>query len=289
MIKLVASDMDGTLLNSQHTISTETVAAIKEAQERGIEFIISTGRVFEEAYPVVKSHGIDCKYLVMNGGELRDESGNTIQTLYMDHHLVKRVVKVLEQHQLYIEYYTPKGVFTSSSVETCKRAVATKINFYFPQISLEEAYEMSETHSEYTKLNKIESVNELYESDLEIGKILSFSNNIDLIAKLRDDIPLLTGANATSSFPINLEITDRQANKGAAIKQYAEKKGISLSEVMCIGDSFNDESMLGEEFGVTFAMGNAHPKIIELAKYITTSNDDNGVGLAIKRAINNNL
>lgn len=285
MVKLIASDMDGTLVNSSHTISDKNVNAIKKAQEKGIEFIITTGRSYEDASPQVKEAGIDCNYLVMNGSELRDSKGNVIQTLYMDHDLVQEVVEKLDSEGLYVELYTTKGIYTISGVEKSKWATATKINNFFPKISLEEAYHSAESHDQYLKVKQADSLNDLWEMEAEIGKILSFSAEEDKLARLRKEIPKTIGAHATGSFSINLEVTDPKANKGEAIKRYATANNINFNEIMTIGDSYNDLTMLVEEFGYTVAMGNAIDEVKSTAKYVTKNNDENGVSYIIKKLV----
>lgn len=285
MIKLIASDMDGTLVNSQHRISEENVNAIKLAQSMGIEFIITTGRAYEDAVSQVQEAGIECNYLVMNGSELRNSQGDILQTLYMNPALVEEVIKRLEEENLYIELYTTKGTYSISNAELCKWATATKINFFFPQISIEEAYITVEEHEQFLKIKRCASIEELYNMGAEVGKIVSFSSDLKKLARLREELPLTLGASTTGSFPINLEITDPNANKGEAIKRYALSKGVAMEEIMTIGDSFNDLSMLSENFGYTVAMGNAIDEIKAVAKYVTTSNDHHGVSTVIKKHI----
>lgn len=84
MIKLIASDMDGTLVSNDHAISEANSKAIKMAQNKGIEFIITTGRSYEDAHSQVAEAGIECNYLVMNGSELRNAQGEIVQSLYLD-------------------------------------------------------------------------------------------------------------------------------------------------------------------------------------------------------------
>lgn len=285
MVKLIACDMDGTLVSSSHSISENNVNAIKNAQEQGVEFIITTGRSYEDALPQVKEASLQCSFLVMNGSELRDEDGNIVQTLYMKRGLVERVVQKMLDEGLYIELYTTGGTYTVSGVEHCKRATATKINFFFPQISLDEAYQDAETHEQYLKVKKISGLKELWDRSVEVGKVISFSNDTERLARLRDEIPQTLGANATGSFPINLEITDPNASKGEAIKRYAESKGILYDEIMTIGDSFNDLSMLVDDFGYTVAMGNALDEVKKAAKFVTATNDDDGVCAVIEKFI----
>lgn len=81
MIKLIASDMDGTLLNSNHDIDKETVDAIRKAEEAGIIFAISTGREYESVKEVLDKHNIKVQCILSNGAEYRDEEGNILDII----------------------------------------------------------------------------------------------------------------------------------------------------------------------------------------------------------------
>lgn len=288
MIQLIASDMDGTLVNNQHKISEASARAIKKAQEQGIEFIITTGRSYEDSYPQVVAAGIDCNYLVMNGSELRDSQGEIIQNLYLNDELVKEIVEELTQLGLCVELYTTGGTFSPSDEETRKRAVATKINNFHQEISLEEAYKLAADHFLFKQMNVIDTVESIFEKKYEVGKIISFSSDKELLAKLRETLATKYLVSVTGSFPVNLEITNPLADKGQAIKKYASEKGIPPSNIMTIGDSFNDLTMMEASFGYSVAMGNAIPEVKERAKYVTDTNDADGVAKAIERFLSIN-
>ena len=285
MIKLIASDMDGTLVSNDHAISEANSKAIKMAQNKGIEFIITTGRSYEDAHSQVAEAGIECNYLVMNGSELRNAQGEIVQSLYLDNFVVKQIVEELMSNGLFVELYTTGGSFSLSDEEICKDAVATKIINFHPEISYEEAYASAEDHFLYKEIKRIESVDDLIEKNYKVGKIISFSTKRELIADLRMKLAKKYPVNATGSFDINLEITNPLADKGKAIMQYATSKGINLDEVMTIGDSYNDLGMLSDSFGYTVAMGNAIEAVKAQAKYMTDTNDANGVGKAIVRFV----
>jgi Cof subfamily protein (haloacid dehalogenase superfamily) len=285
MIKLIASDMDGTLIRSDHKISNKNISAIKAAQQKGIEFIITTGRSYEDAFPQVHAAGIECNFLVMNGSELRNNQGEIVQSLYLKEDIVRNIVSELEQENMFVELYTTGGMFSPSGKEEKKWAVATKINNFHPEISLDSAYETAEEHFLYKEIQTISSLDEIFENDYCVGKIISFSPDRKKIAKLRESLATSYPVNATGSFAINLEITNPLADKGQAIMKYAKEKGILLSEIMTIGDSYNDLGMLDKSFGYTVAMGNAIKEVRECAKYLTDSNDEDGVGEAIERFV----
>lgn len=285
MIKLIASDMDGTLVSSNHIISEVNAKAIKKAQDKGIEFIISTGRSYEDAYPQVVAAGLECSYLVMNGSELRNKDGKIIQSLYLEQNLVEKIVKELTDFGLCVELYTTGGTFSPSSIEARKLAVATKINNFHPGISIEEAMKNAEEHFLFKAMKTIESLDFIFDNNYSVGKIISFSHEKNKITELRENLPQKYPVNVTGSFAINLEITNPLADKGEAIKHYATNKGILAEEIMTIGDSYNDLGMLTDEFGYTVAMGNGIEEVKLQAKFLTDTNDNDGVGKAIERFI----
>ncbi|MFV0556944.1 MAG: Cof-type HAD-IIB family hydrolase [Lactovum sp.] len=283
MIKLIASDMDGTLVSSNHRISKENAQAIKEAQENGAEFIISTGRSYEDSYQQVKEADIKCKYLVMNGSELRDDKGEIVFKVYLEQDIVRMIVNDLLREDFCVELYTTAGTYALGTTEACKLSVATRINNFYPEQSIETIYETVESHFLFKELNRVDSLEELFGKDYKVGKIIIFSRDISKVENLRESIPKQYPVNATGSFAINLEITHPLADKGKAICRYAESKGIVLDEIMTIGDSYNDMTMLDSAFGYTVAMGNAIEEIKKIAKYVTDTNDNHGVGKAIKK------
>ena len=285
MIKLIASDMDGTLVNSDHKISAYNVSMIKEAQAKGIEFIVSTGRSYEDTHKQVEDAGISCNYLVMNGSELRNSKGELIQATYLKNELVKEIVKLLEDDELYVELYTTAGIYSLSTKEIAQHAVATKMNLFNPHIPLDEAYFLAADHEQFKKIDYLDSIDDFLKNGVKVGKILTFSNDENKLNYYRNFLPEKYQVNANGSFVVNLEITDSTASKGNSLKKYAASRGINLSEVMTIGDSFNDLSMLQKEFGVTVGMGNALEEIKEIVKYVTETNDNDGVGKAIKKYI----
>ena len=104
---------------------------------------------------------------------------------------------------------------------------------------------------------------------------------------MKSEIGKLTGIAVSSSFVDNIEVTHMTAQKGIILAKVAQKMGIDKSEVMVLGDSFNDYSMF-EVFEESVAMENAVPEIKKIAKYITDTNDNLGVAKAINRAVEDN-
>lgn len=104
MIRLIATDMDGTLLNSAHEISEENIQAIKYAQSKGVTVAIATGRAFYEANTPVKPTGLKVPFICLNGAEVRDEAFNIIYTSKISDEQIKLITGVLKNIICTIKY-----------------------------------------------------------------------------------------------------------------------------------------------------------------------------------------
>lgn len=285
MIKLIASDMDGTFLSPNLTVSKYNQEAVKKAQAKGIEFMVATGRDHTEARPPLEEAGIDCVLITGNGAQAIDKDGKVLFTHAIDKKNVKRILNILKDHGLYFELMTTDGVYSDSQPQRLE-SFTNLVADHIPHITFKMAIAMASTHLSMLKVTFVESYNEVIENDeIDILKIITFDERGQrFLEPVAEEIRQMDELYVTSSFPNNIEINHHLARKGYAIKEIAELRGISLEEVMAIGDNHNDVSML-EEAGVSFAMANGVPKVKEVAKYETDSNAEDGVGKAIERVI----
>lgn len=281
--------MDGTLLTSHLSISELNKDAVLKAQEQGIEFMVATGRAYTEAKPPLEDAGIRCGMITGNGAQAFDADGNEIFTISIDKKIAKKVMAILRENGLYFELMTSKGVYSDSQPQRLEN-FATLLAENIPHITFKMAIAMASTHLNMLHINYTESYDELIESDdIEVLKVITFSDGgQEVLQPIAREIEKLDDVHVTSSFPNNIEINHKEAQKGVAVKRLAEAKGIDLKEVMTIGDNFNDVSML-EVAGVSFAMGNAEDGVKIVAKYEAETNVNDGVGKAILRAISENL
>lgn len=284
MIKLIASDMDGTLLNNRHEIDDETVEAIRKAEESGIIFAISTGREYDNVEPFLKKHNIRCQCVLMNGAEYRDEDGKIIEEINIENSKCREIIDILQREKVSARIFTNKGIYTSDTEEEALKEMTYRTLAFNPDMSVEEAREEAKKQPYFTQLKYIKDMEEFLNSDIEIRKFVAFHNNIELINEMKDIIGKIEGLAVSSSFVDNIEITDYSAQKGLILAKVSKEMGIEKDEVMVLGDSFNDYSMF-TEFTETVAMENAIPEIKKIAKYITDTNDNLGVAKAIYRVI----
>ncbi len=282
MIKIIASDMDGTLLNSEHKISSENLKAIKEAQDKGIHFAIATGRDYLDVEPVLKECGLKCECIVSNGAEYRDSNGKILESINIDKNSLKEIFEIMNKFGIKAELFTNDGIYTPNSKEEALKGIAYMIHTFNRVESFEECLEMAKEDKRFARLKYIDDFDKFFEGPIEVRKIFAFYNNIEILNKVRNEIEKINGLAVSSSFIDNIEITNKDAQKGLILAKVANKMGIDKSEVMIMGDSFNDYSMF-TEFTETVAMENAIPEIKEIAKYITDRNDNDGVAKAIRK------
>ncbi|MEK0153086.1 Cof-type HAD-IIB family hydrolase [Tetragenococcus halophilus] len=290
MIKLIASDMDGTLLDANMQIPEKNVAAIKYAQTQGVEFMVATGRNRFEALPSLKEAGIDCAMITLNGAQVFDKAGNSMFMEPIDVETADKVLDLLEKEDIYCEISTNKGTFSQSKERRIEN-FATIVAEAMPHLTRKMAIAMSTARLEFLPIHFVDSIREvMHQEDIIVLKIICFHRDgaafLSPAARIVDES--FENLFVTSSGQNNLEINHRLAQKGIAVAHIAKERGISLDEVMTIGDNLNDVSMI-QTAGVSFAMDNGLPEVKEYAKYTTDTNVASGVGQAIYRSIEENL
>lgn len=284
MIKLIASDMDGTLLNDDHMISEENLKAIRKAQEMGRHFTIVTGRDYAAVKSYLEECNLKCECILSNGAEYRDVNGNVIESIHMNKDTVKAIFDILNEENLCIQLMTNKGSYITNK-DSDKKAIIDRFKLFNPKMSEEEVVEFVEEFHKTRGMNYIDDVYEILESDIDILKIVTFDNDADLIARLKEKLKEnTTDVAIASTFSNDIEISHIEAQKGLILAKVIEKMGIDRSEVIVLGDSFNDYSMFAE-FENSYAMENAIQEIKEIAKYITDTNNNDGVAKAIYKSL----
>jgi len=285
MIKLIASDMDGTLLNNKHKISKENLKAIKKAEKMGIKFAIATGRMYEDVKPLLDECDLKCQCIVLNGGEYIDEKGKVLEGIYIDREEAREIIDMIIKENIVAEIYTNEGLHTVNTKEEALTEVAYRIKAYDPETSFEDAIKFAESHPHFMNLKYIKDIDEFLNGDIKIGKFVAFYNDEETTLNVKKKLESIGGLAISSTFTKNIEINNKEAQKGLILAKVADKMGIKRDEVMVIGDSFNDYSMF-TQFTQSFAMGNAVKKIKDVAKYITDINDNDGVAKAIYKSLN---
>ncbi|MFA9376478.1 MAG: Cof-type HAD-IIB family hydrolase [Lachnotalea sp.] len=289
MVKLVAVDLDGTFLNSQREVSKRNIETIKQIQKMGIKFITNTGRDYGGVKTVLSKSQIECDYICMNGGAVFNSEGELVRVNDMNREDVTSLLNSVNQDEYYIDINTDQGNCVTIPKEQAEEYIIGWMGCYNNgDITKIDKREMER---DLARLKEsflyIKDIDEIYEKGHKVCKISISHRDTDRILKLRQELSLNQNISVAASFDTNIEITDKFADKGLALEAYAKENNIKMSEVMAFGDSLNDYSMLSRDFGYTVAMGNATEEIKKTAKFITKTNDEDGVASFIHEIIFN--
>ncbi|WP_203628298.1 Cof-type HAD-IIB family hydrolase [Lacticaseibacillus mingshuiensis] len=288
MIRIIASDMDGTLLNDKNEVSQENADAIKAAQAAGIEFMVATGRGLSEAKPLFADHDLHPAFITINGAKVYDEQEALKVEAAIPHPLALSITQTLSEANIYYELFTSRGIASDDRARRIQNVadVLVKLN---PDTPYKIAVALSAARLELIHITYVDDYAELLtDPAVKIYKVVAFSREGQAkLAGVKKVFDATGELAVTSSAANNLEINSIAAQKGTALEAYASQKGIRMDEVMAIGDNLNDASMIKmAKYGV--AMGNAIPEIKKIAWWTTATNRENGVAVAIQHALDEN-
>ena len=258
-VKMVVTDMDGTLLNSAHQVSDRFYELFKQLKERNIIFVAASGRQYNSIVDKLKPIKDDILVVAENGGFVMQQETELLST---------PLPKAIRNQALEIV----------SRIDDAHAVLCGKKNAYITG----DSHEFGEMLRQY--YSTFDIVDSLYEVDTDILKIAVYHAESSE-AYIYPGVKHLEHAlKVKVSGPNWVDLSDLQAHKGHAIAQLQEKFGIDRSETMVFGDYNNDLEMLGLA-DYSFAMANAHENVLKAANYTTLSNDDNGVEHILEQLI----
>ena len=285
MIKVIASDMDGTLLGEDHKIAPETLSAIKEACDAGIRFMICTGRNFPGAMNELEGADLTCDYIVGSGAEVRDPRQQVVRSTAISPRLCRDIYETVRKYPMSVTFCTDGDDYRIGTEEEVEESLIRQIQAFHLNQCRDEIRDTELYQRMKRNTRVISGIEELEKAGLPVYKLFLFSGDLEMLDKIRRELEKNQEIAVSSSFENNLEITDVKAQKGPVLKEYIESLGYTMDEVMALGDSLNDYSMLSMDFGATVAMENAVPEIRRVAKYTTRSNVEFGVAYAIRELL----
>ena len=291
MYKLVAIDLDGTMLNSYGVVSEETKNTIKEIEKQGVEVIIASGRPIDSIKQIAKEIESKNYFIAGNGAIIYDmKKDEIIYEKTLSKEKVLEIIKKCEENSISYNVYTEKEILATS----------LKYNVLY--------YHKENLKKEENKKTKINIVNNMYEyvknkEDARYLKITICDENKtvfnSIIKKLKDikNIEILdvshmarkTIVQGTEEYQISYyytEISTENVDKWDAIQFLIEKLNIKKEEVMAIGDNINDKKMI-ENSGLGIAMKQSTPSVLEIADEVTESNNEDGVAKILQKYYKN--
>jgi Cof subfamily protein (haloacid dehalogenase superfamily) len=284
MVKLLALDLDGTLLNSRGEISDANRDAIRRAEEAGVLVTIATGRRFRDALPVGLELGLNAPLVTHNGALLK--FAQSLQTVSVNLLSTETCLEILRVGKEF-------GGDALVSVDPSEKGTLLYDTVSDDNLPLQKYLEWSRRLHGPDAQNAVIHVNDLKE-EVEHHEVIhiSFSGLCEPMYKMERLLEDELGDTATILATIYprldftlIDILPPDASKGAGLERLAAIEGINHHEVMAIGDNFNDIEML-EFAGTSVVMGNADPNLLEREEFYTTlSNDESGVAAAIDEFI----
>lgn len=258
-VKMVVSDMDGTLLNSNHEVSALFFELFEKLKKRNILFVAASGRQYDSIVHKLEPIKNEILVIAENGALVKEKEKELLVTPIQNNlksSLLSRIENINGAHAM----------------------LCGKYNAYLDGKSLPFLEQLREYYASYEIHNDFSTVTD------EIIKIAVYHDVSaeDHIYPAMKDLEDLIKVKVSGLNWVDLNHTD--ANKGFALEKMQARFGISPEETMVFGDYNNDLEMLGKA-KYSFAMENAHPNVIEVANYRTTNNDDFGVERVIEKLL----
>ncbi|MBR4865164.1 MAG: Cof-type HAD-IIB family hydrolase [Clostridia bacterium] len=257
---IVASDLDGTLLNNQAEISRENLDAISRIAERGGEFVVATGRTYAEIPEIVRNHPAIRYMIYSNGAVILDKkTGEKVYTC-IPNSLVCRIADILTEYKVHIsirhqgdccvdENYQEEEHYQFFRVDRCHVDVVAKCGVFIHDF---DGYMRA--------ADNVEVVSIFFHDPAEKEACR---------AKLQD----LGGLYLAEASPSNFEIVNAKAGKGSALLALAERIGVPREKTMALGDSGNDLTMI-RTAGLGLATRNAQKILLDEADGVICSNEE---------------
>jgi len=274
-IKIICIDLDGTLFAGRnHFISEKSIQAIQEANKRGIEVIITTGRIYNNAVQVAEKLGIKSPVIAANGAVVMDRYlRKEISYGALSEKQCLGLMGLAKKHKITTHFYT------------IDRVISNNLKGYIGAL----IYKLKTRDSKYGIIpDRCISYNTLAkrfkEYENRIAKCVIYSSDTKRVQAFKEDAIRDGNLTICGSGRYSIEVNAKDVSKGKAVKILASYLGVKREDILCIGDNENDIFMI-QYAGIGVAMGNAVPSLKEVADYITDTNYNDGVAKAIKKFV----
>jgi Cof subfamily protein (haloacid dehalogenase superfamily) len=261
-IRLIATDIDGTLLNTRHELTPRTEQALRRAMQQGVEVVLATGKTYFSGAGIIRQLGLTSPGVYVQGLVITGPEGEVLRSQTLEPEVVRHVTAFTEAEKRLLLGYTGARIVMSEENTFADALVA----YHEPRPEVVGPLSLI---SGSTQFNKLIVTCEPEEMALLRQKL---SRHIDGSATLVRSAPAL------------LEILPVGASKGAGLAWLLERLGVPQTEVLAIGDAENDIEML-RMAGIGVAVGNAMQAVKEAADVIVAGNDEDGVAEAVERFV----
>ena len=265
MIKLVVTDIDGTIADKDANISQKVRTSIEKLKAKGIKVVLATGRMFRATYPVLEDLKLDTPIISYQGGLVKEFYGEQ-KVLYSkntDKTLAHEIIDYFRSKNIHINIYVNDVLYVEKEDEYIKKYIENRNIVYSVADDLKK--------TDMNGLHKVLGI------DKDPQKIIDATE--ELKEKYKDKLYIIR------STPHYCEVSNPEASKAAALCFLRDYWGFKPDEVLAIGDQDNDIDMI-EAAGVGVAMGNGTPMLKKAADFITKSVDEDGFSLAMEKYCN---
>ena len=266
-IKLVAIDLDDTLLRSDLTISEHTVTVLRQVRARGVVVTLSTGRMFSSARPFAEQLEFDVPLITYGGALVKNAgSGEVLYNRPLEPETARRVIRFARERKAQVNFYLLNG---------------DEDELYAELIT-----PWGEDYGRFSRVpfHRVPDLEELLQRGSPLKLLLIEDEPVAdrCLLELRD----LLGeqVHLAKSKPRFVEVDHPEANKGRALQELAAWLQVERSQILAVGDNYNDMEML-EFAGLGIAVANAPPEVQKRAGHVTASNDEDGVAQALERFV----
>lgn len=278
-IRLVAIDIDGTLLDPHFQITPRNLQALQAAYAEGVEIILATGRRHDYALPVARELGFPVSLISSNGALVRASTGETFFSDYLPSSTVRRLIGHMNEFRgnAVLTFDRPgHDALVLESADELNRSIARWIQANAPYIHYVRPLENALQKEDPIQAMFCGTVARMKQAEAHLGRA-PFTADITVLKTQYDQRDLCI-----------LDVLNRDCSKGHALRRWAEEKRIPREQILAIGDNFNDVEML-EYAGVAVVMGNASDELKKSGWRVTASNTESGVAVALEQLLGTGL
>jgi Cof subfamily protein (haloacid dehalogenase superfamily) len=258
-IRLVLSDIDGTLVPHDKVLTERSLQAVQRLHDAGIMFAVTSSRPPRGIGMYIEPLHLSTPIAAFNGGMIFERDKRILEEHDIDDEIVPTIIGILEEHKIPAWVYRGQEWYVLDAGSPHVRHEADVVKF--------EPIEVAD----------FDSVSD------GVAKIVGASDDPDALLRARTAIDAELGVrvSATNSSAYYLDVTNPHANKGAVVDYLSSMLGVPTDSIATIGDGHNDVSMF-ERSGLSIAMGNAEADVKASANEVTTSNEDEGFARAVE-------
>lgn len=274
MVKLLALDMDGTLLNTQREISPGNLEALKFAVSKGVVLTIASGRAFFDIKSKMKEVSLPAHLIGTNGATIHSADGRLLGADFLDRARTLEIVAELTKEKYYIGLYGEENIFVPREGTRWLRDELKRLQMREDRSVGFQGAIRDDFYRFFDDWREVEA------TGTDFYKIIVFSFDDEKLQRARDVYEAEHRYSIVTSGTGNFEIMAPNVSKGNALYHLATYLSIPLREVVAVGDNYNDLSMF-DVAGISVAMGNADEAIKNSCDLVTKRCEEDGVAHAI--------